>query len=119
MNCGTLVIWNPVPDGSVLKAKTRGTNNNYDARIRVVPNHDPSIFWDRPQLDPGPASKPINAGDQLTVMPRVVIAGADPATVTMDIWVEKGGAKVRECTWQVTPEMSPFKVLISIVQGED
>jgi hypothetical protein len=117
MDCGTIVIWNPVPAGSELKAKTTGSNNNYDVTIRVVSNHEPSVFWKQGQLDPGPASDPIIAGDRDVVMPRVTAVGADPATVTMDIWVEKDGEKVRECTWTVTPDMSPFVPVIVVIEG--
>ena len=117
MDCGTIVIWKPVPAGSELKAKTSGTNNNYDATIRVVSNHEPSVFWNRGQLDPGPASDTIVAGDHDTVMPRIIAIGADAATVSMDIWVEKDGQKVRECTWTVKPEMSPFLPVIVVIEG--
>jgi hypothetical protein len=119
MNCDNFVIWNPVPADSTLKAKTRGTNDNYTARIRVVSNHDASVFWNRGELDPGPASHPISEGDQISVFPRIVAVGQDAATVTMDIWVEQNGARVRECTWTITPEMSPFLPVIVIIQGEE
>ena len=115
MACGKIVIWNPVPANSQLKARTSGSNDNYDAVIRVVSNHDPSVFWDRDMLDPGPATHPIHTSDQMTVMPRVTAVGADPATVTMEMWVEKNGVRDRECTWTVTPEMTPFLPVIVII----
>lgn len=126
MACGTLVIWRPVPAGSIVKAQASGNDNKFNVTIGINRNGTAESPWRHDDLVPGPAETTFEAGDRLVLNPVIVLFDDDDDGVTLEVWIEdpegnpvevraSGGTTAEaKCSWTVTQEMNS-PVLLKIV----
>ena len=111
-NCPDIVVWNPIPAGSVLKARSSGTDD-YDATVDVSFDDGTAWFWAKADLDPGAAER---------AMPHVSGAARPAMTInhgsaTVDLWVESNGTRIHQCTWTFSDADSPRFMVVDLVRG--
>ena len=113
-DCPQFVIWNPVPAGSKLKAKSASESNDYNSGVRIVGEDGSGTQWVRSDLDPGPQSFSLKA--QGYGVRGTITDGPSAPSSTLEIWIEDaGGAKLFDCSWSVSSASAEVRVTVSVV----
>ena len=113
-DCPQFVMWNPVPAGSTLKAKSSSDGDDYNSGVRVVGEDGTGSQWVRNDLDPGPASLALNS--QGYAARGTITTGSSAQTTILEMWIESAsGTKLFGCTWTVSNPSTQLRVTVGTV----
>lgn len=129
MACDTLVLWRPIPAGSVLKASATGDDTAYDV---VIPwsrkGVDQSPFR-HADIDPGPETLVYQTNDQVALNPIVTLFRDLDGPVSLKIRIDDPDGNpvmviapegpdapkvAAACEWQIS-KVSDSPLLIKIL----
>ena len=114
MACDTLVLWSPIPAGSVFKIKAAGNKTQFSIVVGTTLNDANQPVIPFANLVPGPAQQIVSAGQRWLFSPIVALFKELTPGVTVEAWVEDpngapvslpdaaGAAQPLHCHWTFT-----------------
>jgi hypothetical protein len=113
-------FWNNVPDGSTLRAKSEGTNENYTIDMTVDSSGDDDSVVSQPRLEDG-ASIPLASPNRYIMTVRINFAGLPVPSVTFSahIITPNGTQHQNPYTFTVSnPAGAPYRALMIAVTSD-
>jgi hypothetical protein len=124
MACGTKVIWDPTPVGSIFKAQANGDESTFDVEITVSVDGEDKLPIEHDEIVPGPSDgvKIDAAGQFWTFRPTLKLFSKPPKPVMLETWLEDENGNVvkiagndAKCRWKVEDPAGPtLRIKISV-----